>query len=181
MMRKAIPSAVTMAALILSATGCTQSPPDPAAVARTYEEAVDNLAEDKDVAVVEKALETLYEGKLKAFPTLVAHVNDPRRASGRAYMKSVVSLDGSGPTIGMVCLDVLQMQVEGNWPKAFQPYYYLRSKNVASWWEANKDKPLDQLRIEAAESALDIARQGAAPADVIRFLEKHLKDVGAWR
>jgi hypothetical protein len=150
----------------------------------SYEAAIASLAENSDAQLVSKAIATLKSAGTKAFPALLAHLNDATTAS-EAFQHEVQDINGNvpRPTIGEACFDLIQHQVEGNWPKALRQHYALSPSNVVSWLGARKGKSLNQLRIEAAQTSLTRARQrrgtSAYSRDAVRFLEKHLREVRA--
>ncbi|HSE25290.1 MAG TPA: hypothetical protein VLB68_26750 [Pyrinomonadaceae bacterium] len=132
------------------------------------------------------AIAVLESAGTKAFPALLAHLEDTTKASS-TFQRAVMEIDASGnatlhhPTIGEACFDLIQNQVEGNWPKAYRQYYVLSPGNVVSWWQSRKDKSLPELQIETARASLAQARQHRGQpqysADAVRFLEAHLKEV----
>jgi hypothetical protein len=156
----------------------------------SYEAAVASLAEANDAQLVQKAIAALESAGTKAFPTLLAHLNDKAKAS-EAFQRAEGSLDAVGnfvlhePTIGEACFYLIQAQVEGNWPKAYRQYYFLSSENIVSWWQSRKEKSLTELRVEAARASLTKARQGRGTPNyypgAVRFLEKHLREARAGR
>ena len=177
--------------------------PETSSVARppqeplTFEVAVADLAEGKDNATVEKALKTLSGAGTAAFPTLIAHLGDQRKASfqhfgGKAILvkcpPAAEPCPPYHPTIGEACFDILAGQVEGNWPKGYRSYYTLTPENVAAWWQARRGMSLKELQLEAARSSLAAARNDYARRKrnndgaeflkgVVKFLEANLKDV----
>lgn len=166
----------------------TSSVTGPPQEALTFEGAVADLAVDKDKATVEKALDTLYEGGTAAFPTLIAHLGDRRKASLRHFGGRAIQCVPAAepcipyePTIGEACFGILGVQVEGNWPKAHTRYYTLTPENAGAWWEARRGMSLKDLQLEAARSSLAVAKKDYAMRKVdkhtVKFLEGHLKDV----
>jgi hypothetical protein len=153
----------------------------------SYESAIASLSENSEPAQVARAIAVLESAGTKAFPALLAHLNDRARASVVFQNKAIVRFDAKGnvfghdPTIGEVCFDMIQGQVEGNWPKGYREFYVLSPKNVVSWWEARKTKPLKELQLEAAQESLTRARQrrgkSAYLRDAVRFLEGHLREL----
>ena len=151
----------------------------------SYETAIASLSENSDAAQVASAIAVLENSGTKAFPALLAHLNDTARASV-AFQRAVMAVDAKGnalshPTIGEACFDLIQKQVEGNWPKGFRQYYVLSPENVVSWWQARKSKPLKELQIETAQASLLKARQrrgkpGYWP-EAVRFLEGRLREL----
>jgi hypothetical protein len=146
----------------------------------SYETAVASLGKASGAELVQKAIAVLERAGTTAFPTLLAHLNDKTTAS-EAFQHEVEDNHGNvlSPTVGEVCFDLIQHQVEGNWPKAYRQYYFLNPQNVVAWWQSRKQKSLNELRIEAARASLRKARERRGTAnyypDAARFLEKHLR------
>ena len=153
---------------------------------QSYETAIASLSENSERSRVASAIAVLESAGTKAFPALLAHLEDTTKASS-TFQRAEMEVDASGnatlhhPTIGEACFDLIQNQVEGNWPKAYRQYYVLLPGNVASWWQSRKDKSLSELQIETAQASLAQARQHRGQpqysADAVRFLEAHLKEV----
>ena len=154
---------------------------------RSYETAIASLSENSDAAQVAGAIADLESAGTKAFPALLAHLNDTARASV-VFQGALMEVDAKGnvmglhhPTIGEACFALIQNQVEGNWPKAYRQYYVLSPKDVISWWEARKAKPLKALQLETAQASLTQARQRRGKSgysrEAVRFLEGHLREL----
>jgi hypothetical protein len=153
----------------------------------SYERAIASLSENSDAKQVADAIAVLESAGTKAFPALLAHLNDTARASvvfQRAKMefdteKNVMRVHH--PTIGEACFDLIQNQVEGNWPKAYREFYVLSPKNVVSWWQARKAKTLKELQLETAQASLTRARKRRGKSgysrEAVRFLEGHLREL----
>ena len=152
----------------------------------SYEAAIASLAKISDAQRVSKAIAMLNGAGTKAFPALLAHLNDATTASD-VFQRAVQHIHGNvpSPTIGEACFDLIQGQIEGNWPKGFRQYYVLSATNVARWWQARKEKSLRELRIEVARTSLTRARQSRGTSsywpEAVRFLEKHLREAQAGR
>ena len=198
-----LPTALLMS-LVCALTGLWPPPSPvtspaglPAQAPHTFERAVADLVEGKDRATVEKAWEALRGAGTAAFPTLIAHLGDERKASFRHFGAKDIQVKCPPaaepcppyhPTIGEACFDILAGQVEGNWPKGYRRYYTLTPENVVAWWEARRGRSLKELQVEAARSSLaaarkDYARRKRSKEDVkflkgvVKFLEDNLKDV----
>ena len=153
---------------------------------QSYETAIASLSENSERSRVASAIAVLESAGTKAFPALLAHLEDTTKASS-TFQRAVMEVDPSGnatlhhPTIGEACFDLIQNQVEGNWPKAYRQYYVLSPGNVVSWWQSRRDRSLQELKIETARASLAQARQHRGQpqysADAVRFLEAHLKEV----
>ena len=152
----------------------------------SYEAAIASLAANSDAQKVSKAIATLERAGTKAFPALLAHLNDSTKAS-EVFTHEVQDVYGKvpSPTLGEACFDLVQRRIEGNWPKGLQQYYALSRTNIVSWWYARKEKSLKDLRIEAALTSLTMARRrrGTSRYDpgAVRFLENHLREARAGR
>ena len=155
----------------------------------SYETAIASLSENSDAAQVAGAIAALESAGTKAFPALLAHLNDRARASV-VFQRAKMEFDTKGnvmgvhhPTIGEACFDLIQNQVEGNWPKGYRQYYVLSPKNVVSWWQARKAKTLKELQLETAQASLTQARQRRGKSgysrEAVRFLERHLRELKA--
>jgi hypothetical protein len=145
-----------------------------------YERAIQDLAEGKDQQTVKRAVQVLSDAKTRAFSALIEHLGDKTPASveyfgGRDVQCAPQATPCSPwqPTIGEACFDIIQSEVEGNWPKAYRSYYTLTAGNVGQWWESRKTMSLKDLQLDAARSSLALARQ-RGDVDAIRFLQEHL-------
>src|SRR6478672_11259254 len=66
-----------------------------------------------------RAERALIEAGRKAFPTILAHLDDSAPLQPRLANRAVRGT----PTVGGRCFDLLQVQIEGNWPKGFRQFY----------------------------------------------------------
>jgi len=160
---------------------------DVSAITPEYERAIKDLAEGKDPQTVKTAIQVLSDAKTEAFPALIKHLSDTTSASveyfGRPDIQCWPQTTPCPPwelTIGEACFDIIQAEVEGNWPKAYRSYYTLTAGNVGEWWEARRTMSLKDLQLDAATTSLEHARH-KGDADAIAFLEEHLKDVQSGR
>lgn len=157
-----------------------------AAITPEYERAIQDLAEGKDPQTVKTAIQVLSDAKTHAFPALIKHLSDKTPASveyfgGRAIQCVPQTIPcPRPPAIGDACFDIIQSEVEGNWPKAYRSYYILNAGNVGEWWESRRTMSLKDLQLDAATTSLEHARH-KGDADAIRFLQEHLKDVQSGR
>lgn len=153
----------------------------------SYESAIASLSEKSDAAQVAGAIAALESAGTKAFPALLAHLNDTARAS-LVFQGALMDVDAKGnvmglhhPTIGEVCFALIQNQVEGNWPKGYRQYYVLSPENVVSWWQVRNAKPLKELQLETAQASLTRARERRGKSgyslEAVRFLEGHLREL----
>jgi hypothetical protein len=152
----------------------------------SYETAIASLSENTDAAQVAAAIKALESAGTKAFPALLAHLNDTSRASA-VFQGAKMDVDAKGnvsihhPTIGEACFALIQNQIEGNWPKGYREYYVLSPKNVVSWLQARKAKTLKELQLETAQASLTQARQRRGKSgywrEAVRFLEEHLREL----
>ncbi|HEY0765414.1 MAG TPA: hypothetical protein VGD61_23755 [Pyrinomonadaceae bacterium] len=157
------------------------------AIAPEYERAIQDLTEGKDPQTVKTAILVLSDAKTQAFPALIKHLSDKTPASVEHFsLRAILCAPESTPcppwqpTIGEACFEILQSEVEGNWPKAFRSHYILTADNVGEWWESRRTMSLKDLQLDAATTSLERAKRNG-DADAIRFLQEHLKDVQSGR
>jgi hypothetical protein len=157
------------------------------AITPEYERAIQDLTEGKDAQTVQTAIRVLSDAKTQAFPALIKHLNDKTPASveffgarGLLCAPQTTPCPPWPPIIGEACFEIIQSEVEGNWPKAYRSHYTLTAGNVGEWWESRRTMSLKDLQLDAATSSLERARH-KGDADAIRFLQEHLKDVQSGR
>ena len=184
--------ALSFIPLLLTVSACGNAdvrPPSTnvSAITLDYERAILDLAEGKDSETVKTAILALSYAKSQAFPALIKHLNDKTPASveyfgGREILCAPQTAPCSPwePTIGVACFEIIQSQVEGNWPKAYRIHYTLTAGNVGEWWESHRTMSLKDLQLDAATTSLERARH-KGDAAAIRFLQEHLKDVQSGR
>ncbi len=103
-----------------------------------------------------------------AFPTLIQHLDDKRRSSPILWGATL-----SKGTIGEACLDIVRMEIEGVWPKAFREFHVLSQKNAREWLREHSDQSLEQLRCAAQEESLQRAQvQLDILQETVRFIAK---------
>lgn len=148
-----------------------------------YERAIQDMAEGKDLQTVKTAVQVLSDAKTRAFPALIRHLSDKTPSSFRSFGGRDIQCAPEAtpctpwrPTIGEACFDIIQSEVEGDWPKAYRSYYTITAGNVGEWWESRSSMSLKDLQLDAAASSVDRAGH-KGDADAIRFLQEHLKDV----
>ena len=155
----------------------------------SYESAIASLSENSDPAQVARAIAVLESAGTKAFPALLAHLNDTARASVVFQNKAIVRLDAKGnvighhPTIAEVCFDLIQGQVEGNWPKGYRQLLCSFANERVSWWQARKEKSLKELQLEAAQESLighvSVETNRLTRVTQFDFLSSHLRELKA--
>jgi hypothetical protein len=170
--------------------GCDGQPPREqrdAAEAEVFQKYIDQLSEatpDKDV---ERASEALRSARERAFDALLANLENQTPAKRRVFQTQAVVVDDHGkpvlnergelvlyhPKIGDACFAIFQMQLESGFWKAW-PYYQLTRENAKAWWEKNRHRPIQELRIELAEAALAQA-QSKKDRKAAERLEEHLR------
>ncbi len=157
------------------------------AITPEHERAIQDLAEGKDPQTVKTAVQLLSDAKTQAFPALIKHLSDKTPASVKYFglrdkqcVPQTTPCSPWQPTIGEACFEIIQSEVEGNWPKAYRSHYILTAENVGEWWESRKTMSLKDLQLDAATTSLERARH-QGDADKIRFLQEHLKDVQSGR
>src|ERR1044071_2896088 len=130
---------------------------DVSAITTEYERAIQDFAEGKDPQTVQTAVLVLGDAKTRAFPALIKHLSDKTPASaeyfgGRALQcaPQTTPCPRWPPTIGDACFEIIQSEVEGNWPKAFRIHYILTAENVGEWWESRRTMSLKELQLDAA-------------------------------
>ena len=160
---------------------------DVSAITPEYELAIQDLAEGTDPERVKTAILVLSDAKTQAFPALIKHLGDKTPASVEYFGlrdllcgPQTTPCAAWQPTIGEGCFEIIQSEVEGNWPKAYRSHYILTVGNVREWWESRRTMSLKDLQLDAATTALERARQ-KGDANAIRFLQGHLKDVQTGR
>src|SRR6185503_9335616 len=157
------------------------------AITPEHERAIQDLAEGKDPQTVKTAVQLLSDAKTQAFPALIKHLSDKTPASVKYFgLRDIMCVPQTTPcspwqpTIGEACFEIIQSEVEGNWPKAYRSYYILTAANIGEWWESRRTMSLKDLQLDAATTSLERARH-QGDADKIRFLQEHLKDVQSGR
>lgn len=160
---------------------------DVAAITPEYERAIQDLAEGKDPQTVKTAIQVLSDAKTQAFPALIKHLSDKTPASVEYFgLRDIQCAPQTTPcppwqpTIGEACFEIIQSEVEGNWPKAYRSHYTLTAGNVGEWCESRRNMSLKDLQLDAAITSLERARH-KGDADAVRFLQEHLKDVQSGR
>ena len=160
---------------------------DVSATTPEYERAIQDLAESKDRQTVKTAIQVLSDAETRAFPALIKHLSDKTPASVEYFGARAVQCAPQAtpcppwqPTIGEARFDIIQSEVEGNWPKAYRSYYTLTAGNIGEWWESRRTMSLKDLQLDAAITSLERARP-KGDANAIRFLQEHLKDVQSGR
>ena len=159
---------------------------DVSAITPEYERAIQDLAEGKDPQTVKTSIQILSNAKTRAFPALITHLSDKTPASLEYFGGREIQCAPQTspcrwqPTIGEACFEIIQSQVEGNWPKEYSRHYTLTPGNVDEWWKSRRTMSLKDLQLDAATTSLERARD-KGDADAIRFLEEHLRDVQSGR
>jgi hypothetical protein len=110
------------------------------------------------------ASDALRDAGMRAFSSLLARLGDQTKTD-IAIDAAAKNRDGSYTygyyeTIGDVCWDILEEQIEGADPSAtkghdvFQDFYVLRGNTARSWLDAHKGMSLPQLQLIARKAAL---------------------------
>lgn len=138
---------------------------DVSAITPEYERAIQDLAEGKDPQTVITAIRVLSDAKTQAFPALIKHLSDKTPASFEFFgLRDILCAQQTTPcppwqpTIGEACFQIIQSEVEGNWPKAYRSHYTLTAGNVGEWWESRRTMSLKDLQLDAAKTSLERAR-----------------------
>jgi len=155
-----------------------------------YERNVKNLAAGTPDGEIMASLHALEAAGLAAFPILIAHFSDRDAAEPGRFQRAIIEIapDGSKrphlPTIGEVCFDILQMQIEGSWPKGFREYHVLTPGNTKQWLDARPGFTLAQLRRASLEESLrraeaDLAKNRSDDLlkKTVTFLHEELESI----
>ena len=87
-----------------------------------------------------------------------------------------------------VCAALVQGQVEGDVPKAYEDLYILGvmpdRERLEAWWAPRAGRTLEELQIEAARHSLAEAKKAAylsaeEKAAVVKIFSERLRDLGA--
>jgi len=147
-----------------------------------YEQHIQKLAFGTPTEQIEIAISALESAGPAAYPALVGHLKDSTRAADDFQTQDVL-WDLGHPSIGDVCFDIIQGQVEGRWPKGYRQYYVLTPQNTKRWLDAHKGLSLRELRIAAAQESLRRAeseiRHNTAndfQKGMIKFLRDNLQE-----
>jgi hypothetical protein len=157
---------------------------------QNYDQDIQNLAKGSPKETIKASLQALEAAGTAAFPALLANLTnqapaEPDLSPGDIFTRRPDgSLGPYEPTLGAVCFDLIQGQIEGNWPKGFRYYYVLSSANVKSWLDSHKGLTLMQLRRVSREEALrraeaDLARDPSKELLqlTVTYLRKELADM----
>ncbi|MCE9612140.1 MAG: hypothetical protein K8R23_18235 [Chthoniobacter sp.] len=137
---------------------------------------VRQLADDMPERDAVRAERALFDAGIRAFPTLLAHFGDRQLIQVRLNGRAVIGT----PTVGDLCFDILQTQIEDNWPKGFRQFYILTPDNAKQWLDDHKGLSLRQLQLVSREESLRRAEASlaAAPSDLtmkaVAFLRKEV-------
>jgi hypothetical protein len=166
--------------------GKNKAPPD------RFEVALFELKEHASDEVIDQALKTIREGEETALHSLLKHLGNRERATGRMG-REMVDLDPETgevlglhhPLIGEVAFDLIQMAVEDAWPKAFRHFHVLTPDNAEKWLAKHQGKSLRELRVAAAKEALEKVRKAYGdkenddPDQTLDWMTKHAARVMA--
>ena len=126
---------------------------------------------------VDRAYSRLVAAGPTAFPALIKNLENRTPADDR-FQRAVVEVrpDGSRhpytPTVGNVCFDILQLQIEGSWPKSMAAY----SVVSIQWIREHASRTLTELQeIAIAESLRRAKAKGDERA--VEFFEKRRGEV----
>ena len=135
---------------------------------------IDNLTAGASNAQTDAALRAIKSAGAAGFPALVHHLDDPRKSKIQ-FLGDVSTTEP--PTVGQVCFDLLQMQIEPAWPKSYRDFHALTPDNAAQWVKAHEGQTLGQMRSAALAESLSKAESALArdPSnkwlqDTVRFL-----------
>lgn len=162
-------------------------PPPPVALTAARRAAYEDVWEFRNgpaIALRARALERLRAAGTDAFPALLAHLDDTRPIPFDLYGGDWQSTTGENEmSLGMICFELLQTQIEGNWPKAYRGAEILTPANIEQWLAAHEGASLAELRAAAARDELasverQIAANGASEyLEMLRaFFEERVKE-----
>ena len=155
-----------------------------AEISDRFEREIENLTAASPPEKTRTSLDALEAAGIDAFPALVAHLDDHRKAEPAFFQREVVEVLPSGetrihePTMDEACFDIIRGQVEGNWPKGFRDYYALTPKNVREWLAARHGLTLAELREAAKQDSLrriEADLQANPTSDWLRSIERFLR------
>jgi hypothetical protein len=160
----------------------------PCRAADDYERHVKNLAAGTPEKDIEASLRALRAAGAAAFPTLIAHFTDKTLAEPKFFQREMVEIVNDrivgfyAPKVGDACFDILQGQIEGNWPKLYRVHYVLSPTNAKQWLDAHKGLTIPQLQRASREESLRNAEAALAKdpsakylQDEIAFLKKEIE------
>lgn len=148
------------------------------AIADDFDRHIDHLRAGTPTAQVSKSLTVLTRAGKRAFPALIARLDDRTLADSRFQRAEVDDSTGKivDPTIGRTCLGILQGQVEGVGPKSYRDFEVLNARTVKKWMKTHGDKTLAEMRaiataqsLRRAEAALQESPDNAAARSAIEF------------
>ncbi len=121
-----------------------------------FSNAIDQLRADNDLDTAVAARDKLVAAGKEAFPALLNHLDDDS--------DSHIEFQGAvepyvPPPIGQVCFSILQLQIEGRWPKSFRHHRVLNRVNISRWIEERPSKSLSEMRTEALTQAIQELEQ----------------------
>lgn len=126
---------------------------------------------------VDRAYSSLVASGAAAFPALIKGLENRTPADNR-FQRAVVEISPDGsrhpytPTVGNVCFDILQLQIEGEWPKRMAAYYVV----TPEWIREHASAGLPELRDLAVDEALRRAK-GQNDNQAVAFFEERLRDI----
>jgi len=147
----------------------SSNPPSssPADAPQDYDRHVRSLSAATPPAKARASHGALYAAGMDAFPTLLAHLDD----------KAVAAFELAGAraepiTVGEVCFELVQLQIEGAWPKAFRDFHVLTPDNTRQWLAAHSGLTLEELRRAATKQAVAQTEAALAANPSNGYLQK---------
>src|SRR5688500_16981306 len=110
--------------VLACSVGCHTSAP------QDLDQDIDSLQAGSSESQTDAAVRAINSAGVAGFPSLVRHLDDPRK-SKIEFLGAVSTTEP--PTVGEVCFDLLQMQIEGGWPKGYRDFHALTKANAAQW------------------------------------------------
>jgi hypothetical protein len=156
-----------------------------AATLDEYESALMRLKEGATWDVVKPSKDLIKSAKEKAFPSLLRHIHNKERASILLLTRDLEEQDiKTGewrihhPLIGEVAFDLIQVSIEGSWPKGYRSLYVITPENIEAWLAEHKNQSLREMQVACAKEALAKAEHNATKdPSGLAFIERHVKRV----
>lgn len=130
----------------------------------------EDVPDDDPRYAAQDAASRLSSMGIRAFPALVARVDDPRQS---------ICLSHTLPaSVGEACFRIILEQVhDGPFGPDYRRYVFLHRSMLKQWWSERSGKSLRELRIESALYSLSLA-DFDGDAGFVRFYEDVLKELG---
>jgi hypothetical protein len=144
-----------------------------------YQQHIRHFASNTPPEKVRAAIQAIRKAGTNAFPALLAHMKDKEMAESSSFQGARMFT----PTVGTACFELIQRQIEGDWPKGYRDYHALSAETIRDWLARHAGLSLPQLRIEAAQQSLNRAVADAPKKansgwhkETLKFLEENLAE-----